>query len=178
MADHTLLYDVITVVTTEPEVILVSSDTAGPQGPQGVQGVIGPQGVQGIPGPVGPAGDGGSITRIYRAGEPLAVNDLVYVFGSTGNMQAMLADNMSFITLAVGYAATAANTGDYVDIKFAGTITGTFIPGGNLFLSDTSGQITQVAPSTPGCYVQRVGTAISTTEAIFDKSPPVRLANV
>lgn len=56
MADHSLLYDVIAVVTTEPEVILVSSDTAGPQGPKGDDGPAGPKGDTG---PAGPQGDVG-----------------------------------------------------------------------------------------------------------------------
>lgn len=120
-----------------------------------------------------------STSKVYVAAAAISESDLVYVIDQAGAVKADLATCASYSTLPVGYAANSAIEGGAVVVNFDGTTSSiNLVPGAAVFMSSTPGQASAVPPNTPGAYVQRVGTALSATEYLFDKSLPVRLANV
>lgn len=152
-----------------PQGVQGPAGPAGEQGPQGEAGPAGPQGPQGEPGPQGeqgPPGAGSVIT--IEAGEDLAAGDLVYIAADGLAYKADASDPGKACIAVAGAAITTGNTGD---ANTAGAQVGGYAgltPNARLFLSTTPGAFSDTMPGTDGHIVQQIGTAISSTDILFN----------
>jgi hypothetical protein len=123
--------------------------------------------------PVDDTYTGSTITSLL-AGAVLAQWDAVYLSSSS---TWLLADaNGSGTYPARGLAVAATASGAAATIITQGTVRNdawNWAIGGNLFLSETPGGLTQTAP-TSGSNVQAVGWAVSADVAIFNFTPTFR----
>jgi hypothetical protein len=113
---------------------------------------------------------GVSITGLL-AGASIAQWAAVYV-GSTGTLFVADADGSGTYP-ARGLAVAAYSSTDPAEILLQGTVrhdAWNWIPGGTLYLSATTGALTQTPPSVAGDKVQQVGFALTADIAYFDFS--------
>lgn len=110
--------------------------------------------------------------------ETLTNGAALYMRVSDGKVGLAQADGTSDEALVVGFADSAANTGDTVKVLVAGIKTMPFAvdPGDVYFLSATAGAITTTAPSTAGQYVTRVGEGATTADFSIQLEPPIQLS--
>ena len=112
--------------------------------------------------------------------EDVADGDALYMRTTDGKVgKASAADGTIENALVVGFAKTAASTGDQVKVLVAGlkTMPGAIDPGKVYFLSATTpGAITTTAPSGSGEAVTRVGEGATTTDFSIQLEPPILLA--
>ena len=125
--------------------------------------------------PVGIVAD----TEAVAASETLAANDLVQIFDSGSGIPAARKADATAINKfqAVGFVKDNFNVAETALVYFEGRITGLsgLTPGLNHYLSETPGQSTTIAPSTPEAIVQRIGQAVSATTISFERAVPVEL---
>ena len=110
------------------------------------------------------------------AGEDLNAGDIVYIYDDSGTIKARKAIATDASKAAIGFVKESAATDGEVKVYFEGVISGlsSLVVGKCYFLSDTNaGQVQDNPPTVSGHYVQRVGSAISTTELQFERSQPI-----
>ena len=124
--------------------------------------------------PVGIVAD----TEAVVTSETLVANDLVQIFDDVGTPKARKADATAINKFqAVGFVVDNFNVAETALVYFEGRITGLsgLLAGTNMYLSETPGQATSTAPSTPEAIVQRIGQAVSATTISFERAVPVEL---
>jgi len=124
--------------------------------------------------PVGIVAD----TEAVVTSETLVANDLVQIFDDAGTPKARKADATPVNKFqAVGFVVDNFNIGETALVYFEGRIAGLsgLLAGTNMYLSETPGQATSTAPSTPEAIVQRIGQAVSATTISFERAVPVEL---
>ena len=133
--------------------------------------IRGEKGEPGAPGPRGRsvAASGGSADDITYTGGPFLAGKVVYV---TGGGSAALARADSITTArAVGMTTDSGKLRTEGQIDLAG-----LTPGVTYYLSPTTaGEITSVAPSTPGHLVVVVGRALSSSVLDLELAQPILL---
>ena len=115
-------------------------------------------------------GTASGVKELGVAGETLAFGDSVYLKASDGRWWKTNGASATSI-LRIAMCLAAGGAGDSVGILDVGYIakTGwTWADAGPLFLSETSGLLTQTAPSGAGKFVRIVGHAKSTTIVYFN----------
>lgn len=118
----------------------------------------------------------GADTVVVTTSEALNAGDLVNIWNSTG-AKCRKADATVAGKEAHGFVLSAYGSSVAATVYFEGTNTGvTGLTPGNQFLSTTAGLCTNVAPSSAGNVVQRVGFATSATAMNFQSQPPITLA--
>jgi hypothetical protein len=114
----------------------------------------------------------GDVITGYLAGAALAQWETVYMGGSS---TWLLADgNGSGTYPARGLAVAATDSGDAAIILTKGVVRNdawNWTPGGNLYLSNTAGALTQSATVTSGERLQMVGFALTADKALFNFTP-------
>lgn len=117
----------------------------------------------------------GADTKTITTSEALVAGDLVNIHDATG-ARARKAD-ASNGREAHGFVLSAFGSGASALVYFEASITGLtgLTPGAKLYLG-TSGAMTPTPPTTATHISQRVGTAISATEASFEPQRPITLA--
>jgi hypothetical protein len=123
-----------------------------------------------------PTGIGADVA-VIEASEDLNAGDVVNIYDDAGSPKCRKADATTIGKKAHGFVLAATLTGEDASIYFEGTddqVTG--IPIGELFLSTTPGQVTNLAPSGTGQIVQHVGVGISATSFNFEESQSIELA--
>jgi hypothetical protein len=110
--------------------------------------------------------------------EPVTDGAALYMRSSDGKVGLAQADGTADEALVVGFANTAANTGEIVKVLVAGVKTMPFVvdPGDVYFLSSTAGVITTTAPAVAGQYVTRVGEGATAADFSIQLEPPIRLS--
>ena len=110
--------------------------------------------------------------------EAVGDGDALYLRESDGKAGKALANGSSDQARVIGFADTAASSGNSVKCLVAGVLDypSTIDPGDVYFLSTTAGAIATTAPSTSGQYVVRVGEGATTTELSIQIQSPVLLA--
>lgn len=100
------------------------------------------------------------------AGESLTARDAVNIYNDTGTAKVRKADASSFGTRAMGFVKDNFDADDPATVFSEGVVGGfTGLTIGNpVFLSTTSGEITQTPPTGAGDIWQIVGEAYSATE--------------
>lgn len=142
----------------------------------GVKNGLGVGGSGGGPaGSAGPAGaDGRSAVAVFTA---LAVDNIfagmpVNIYSDAGVLSARKACALEYDTRVIGYAAGDVAAGDTLTVELAPRSTAqTGLTIGEVFLSETPGLFTNIAPTSIGSIVQLVGFAISTSEVILIPIP-------
>lgn len=123
-----------------------------------------------------PTGIGAETSSIVAFGD-LAAGDFVNVYNNAGVANVRKADASSGTAPANGFVLTSALSGTNATVYWGGlntAITGA-IPGMQ-FLSTTPGASNQVAPSSSGNIVQRIGFAVNSTTIEFNPQDPILLA--
>jgi hypothetical protein len=118
----------------------------------------------------------GAETKIIQASENLAAGDYVNVHNSSG-ARVRKADAAAAGKPAHGFVLSAVTSGNNATVYTDGI--NTQVSGmtpGEVYLSTTAGLGTGTAPSAAGNVVQRIGTAVSATEVVFEYAPPITLA--
>ncbi len=155
----------------EPE-LTIQIGQVGPQGGQGPQGVQGPQGAQGAQGPSGTA------TALTLLAGPRAIGGHKAVRLLTPTIADLVdATSIADRNACIGVSTGAASSGAAVTIITSGIISEpswSWTPGGDVFLGDTPGQLTQ-AYSASRAFSQVVGKAIDATTLWVDLRTPVTL---
>lgn len=123
-----------------------------------------------------PTGIGPEV-KLLPASENLAAGDYVNVWNDAGTVRVRKADATSPGKPADGFVRAAFTSGNDATVYTDGQndqVSG--MTAGDVFLSTTAGLGTNTAPSTAGNVVQRVGTAVSATEVVFERGAPITLA--
>lgn len=111
--------------------------------------------------------------------ETISDGDALYMRTSDGKVgKASAADGTIENALVVGFADSAALSGDTIKVLVAGikTMPGVIDPGDVYFLSAvTPGAITTTAPSTAGQAVTRIGEGATVTDLSIQLEPPILL---
>ena len=109
--------------------------------------------------------------------ENVADGDALYLRASDGKAGKAVANGTLDQATVVGFADTAASTGDAVKCLVAGTLDypSAINPGDIHFLSTTAGAVTTTAPSGSGQYVTRVGEGATASELSIQIEPPILL---
>lgn len=100
------------------------------------------------------------------SGVTVSFGSLLYV-ASDGELE--LADASTSSTLPALFMSLGSSTGNQTVLVrgFARNDSWSWTAGGKLYVSETSGQLTQTQPSTSGALSQKVGVAISSTVIYF-----------
>ena len=109
------------------------------------------------------------------ANEDINAGELVYLFDDGGTVKCAKAIATDPSKAAVGFVKESAASGSTVNVYFEGVIGGLsgLTVGSVYFLSDTTaGAVQDTPPTVAGHYIQRVGTAVSSTEIQFERSQP------
>ena len=120
----------------------------------------------------------GAETASVIASEALTAGNLVNIWSNAGTPNVRKAD-ASNGRIAHGFVLANVSASANATVYFEGTVTGLtgLTPGARQFLSATTpGLTTESVPATAGQYVQRVGTAASTTSFTFNPLDEVLLA--
>ena len=115
--------------------------------------------------------------KVLVASEALSAGDLINVWNDGGTEKARKADASNNYK-AHGFVQASVSLGQNAEVYVEGintNLTG-LTPGADLYLGATAGETTETAPSTSGHTSQRVGTALSATEASFEPARSVLLA--
>ena len=109
--------------------------------------------------------------------EDVGDGDALYLRASDGKAGKALANGTQDQATVVGFADTAASSGDAVKCLVAGVLDypSAIDPGDVHFLDTTAGAITTTAPSGSGQYVVRVGEGATTSELSIQIEPPILL---
>ena len=124
-----------------------------------------------------PPGIGEDLATI-EASEDLDAGDLVNVYDDAGVTKVRKA-NASIGLEAHGFILSAALAGESKSVYFEGNISGLsgLTVGSKYFLSSViAGAVDLTPPTLAGELVQRIGTAISSTNISFEPSDPITLA--
>lgn len=119
----------------------------------------------------------GADTKALPATENIAAGRYVNIYDAAGTTSIRLADASTAGKPADGYVLEAVASGAVGLVYKEGSnnqLTG-LTGGADLFLSTTPGLATAAPPSTAGQVVQRIGKAMGTTEADFERGYPVTL---
>jgi hypothetical protein len=140
----------------------------GLPGPTGTEGPTGPTGDIGVTGPTGSA----SSVISGTAGESLNQYDVVYSDSSSGNFKKAVCSGTLAQADALGIVIQdgGISSGSSGNILLGGDVTNgswSWVTGGELFLSNSSGGITQTKPTTVGYYVKPLGFAKTTGSIWF-----------
>ena len=110
--------------------------------------------------------------------EDVADGDALYFRASDGKAGKALANGTLDEATVIGFADTAASSGDTVKCLVAGVLDypSTIDPGDVYFLDTTAGAINTTAPSSAGQYVVRVGEGATTSDFSIQIEPPILLS--
>lgn len=125
-----------------------------------------------------PVGVGADVV-VLPATEAIAAGRLVNIYDAAGTTSVRLADASVPGKPADGFVLAAVASGASGPIYKEGTNTQlTGLTGGNdLYLSATTpGTVTAAPPTTGGQVIQRVGKALGTTAADFERGQPITIA--
>jgi hypothetical protein len=129
--------------------------------------VIGHFGLGGA-GTPGPAGRSAVAGFTALASEAIGAGMPVSVYDDAGTLSARKACALSYDTRVIGYAASSVSIGDDLTVELAPrstAVSGLTI--GDVFLSETPGEIVNNPPTATGSIVQQLGFAISSSEVIL-----------
>ncbi len=110
--------------------------------------------------------------------ENLQNGKMVNIFDNNGVATVRKADATAIGKEVDGFCVGSSLSGEYAIIQFSevGNNFSSLSPGKTYYLSTISGEITDIAPSTPGNIVQKVGKALSTTKLIFSPGRSIELS--
>lgn len=118
----------------------------------------------------------GAEVKLIVASENLAAGDFVNVYDNAGTATCRKADATTngkpahgFVLAAVTAAANATVYSDGINNQVSGQVAG------DVFLQTTAGLAGATVPSADGNIVQRVGTAVSATEIIFERGETIEI---
>ena len=115
-----------------------------------------------------PGSSSGDLQRTFTAGEALAKGDLTY-YAADGKMYKTSATTESATSPMLGIALNSANTDDVINFLLTGFAQqSVYSTSDKLYLSTTSGAISNSRPSASGQFVRVVGYAISSEEIYFN----------
>ena len=162
---------------------------AGSQGSQGSQGATGAQGNQGSQGAQGAQGgvsaldddltaadhtsDGLKVAMV--AAEALAFGDVCYLnsSGKWAKADASAATTSRALAMCADSTISLDATGNFLLFGFARDDTWTWTVGGEIYLSETAGALTQTAPTTASSVTQVMGIAIHADRMYFKPSSDI-----
>lgn len=110
------------------------------------------------------------------AGETLSTGNIVNIYDSGGNFRVRKASATNRYE-SHGFVVQGVSSGNTANVYLSGlnaNVAG--LSPGAVYLSTTSGSITQTAPTGTNQLVQRIGTATSATSFIFDPQTPILLS--
>jgi hypothetical protein len=111
------------------------------------------------------------------ASEAISAGDYVNVWNDSGTAKVRKASATAPSLQAHGFAKATAASGALVQVAFFGINSNhSGLTPGLLFLSTTPGAATSTPPSVAGQVVQRIGVAVSATEAAFTHGLPITLS--
>lgn len=121
----------------------------------------------------GGGGGGGETSNVatYSCAPIVAVGDVVYL--SASNTVAKASASTSFAAIGVVQSKPDPNTADVVLSGQTLAIFGLLVAGTEYFLSTTAGALTTVPPISGGTFVQKIGTAQSTTQLVVNIAQPI-----
>jgi hypothetical protein len=122
----------------------------------------------GAAGSQGPAGRSAVASFATVASEAITEGMPVNVYDDAGTLKSRLACALSYDTRVIGYAGITVAPGDPLNVELApSTTAATGLVVGDVFLSETPGQVTNTPPIAVGSIVQQLGFAISPVEVIL-----------
>jgi len=119
----------------------------------------------------------GADTKSIVSSENLAAGNLVNVWYDVDTVKVRKADATTAGKEAVGFVLSAVTSPAEATVYFENVITGLsgLTPGTTQFLATTAGGRTEMAPSSTGNIIQKVGVAVSATELSFEPGETIVL---